>query len=109
MAVLSVRVFAGFSKPFVFVGAVVDHQIHKYVHIAFFRLCDQALHIRHGAEAGIDAVVIGNIIALVGQRRAIAGRQPEDIHTQLFQVIQFADNAGNIPDAVAVGIIKLLG
>ena len=58
IAVFPVRILAGFLEPFMLVGAVIYHQIHQYVHISLLRFCDQPVHVFHGAEAGIDRIVI---------------------------------------------------
>lgn len=106
ISIFSVRVLAGFPKPLMFVGTMVYDQIHQDIHAAFFCLCDQAFHVLHCAEAWINVVIIRDIVSFIGKRGAVAGRKPDDVDTQILQVIQLADNTGNITDPVAVGIIK---
>ena len=107
--VLSLRILTGLYEPFMLIGAMVYNQIHQNVHITFFCFLQKPVDILDGAEAGIDVIIIGNIIALVRQRRTEAGGQPDDVHSQVFQVIQLADDTGNITDSVTVGIVKALG
>ena len=90
------------------IGAVIYHQIHHDGHAAPFALGDQAIHVLHGAEAGVDVVIVGNIIALIRHRRTVHRRKPENFHTQRLQLVQLADDAGDIADPVAVGIAKAL-
>ena len=108
-AVLSVRILAGLSKPLVFIGAVVDDEIHQDRHPSLPCLRDQLLHVLHGAESGIDRVIVGYIITFIRQRRLIDRRQPDDIDAQILQIIQFADNALQISDSVAAHVHKALG
>ena len=89
-----------------FIGTVVDHQIHQNVHIPFFGLGDQPFHVFHRTETGIDVIVIRDVVPLIRQRGGIAGGEPDHVHAKLLQIVQFGDNAGNITDAVSVGIIE---
>ena len=58
IAVLPVRVSAGFLEPLMFVGTVVYHQVHKNIHAAFFCFFQQKVHIFHGAEGRVYLIVI---------------------------------------------------
>ena len=58
IAVGSVRILFRRLKPGMFVGAVIDHQIHQQIHSPFFCLCDQFIHILHRPKAGIDGVIV---------------------------------------------------
>ena len=91
-----------------FVGAVVYNQIHQNVHAALLSFCNQAVHIFHGAKAGVNVIIIGNIVALVCQRRAIARGKPDDIYAKILQVIQLLYNSRQIADSVTVCIVKAL-
>ena len=108
LPVLSVRILTGLPEPLVLIGAVVDDQVHQNKHVPLLRLRDQAFHVLHGAEPRVDRVVIRDIIPLICQRRFIDGRQPQDIHAQIFQIIQLLDNPGNISDPVPVAVVKAL-
>ena len=108
LSVRAVGILAGLAEPLVLIGAVIYHQIHHDGHAALFALGDQALHVLHGAEAGVDIVIVGNIIPLIRHRRTVHRRKPENFHTQLLQLVQLADDAGDIADPVAVGIAKAL-
>ncbi len=71
VSICSVRVLTGFFEPFMLIRAVVDDQVHEDTDAPLFCLRDQILHILHGAETGIDPVVVRDIISLVSQRRLI--------------------------------------
>ena len=108
VAVFAVWILAGLFEPFVFVGTVIDHQIHQDVHISFFGFCDQLFHIFHCTEARVDIIVIGNIISFVGQWRRVAGGEPDNVYSQVLQIIKLAYNTGNIADSVPIGIVEAL-
>ena len=105
----AVGVGAGPTEPLVLVGAVVHHQIHHDGDAPLLALGDELVHVRHGAEPGVDAVIVGDIIALIGQGGAVDGGEPHDLHPQLLQVVQLGDDAPQIADAVAVGVAEALG
>ena len=107
-AIFSVRIFARLFEPRMLIGAVVDDEIHEDIHIALLCLGNQLIHIVHRAEARVDIVIIGNIIALIRERRAVDRREPDDVDTELLEIIQFADNALQITDAVAVRVTEAL-
>ena len=106
LSVLSIRIFAGFFEPFVLIRAVIDDEIHQDVHIAFLGLSNQTVHIVHGTEARVDIIIIGNIVALICERRAVDRREPDNVDTEVFEVIEFADNARKITNAVSVRITE---
>ena len=65
-AVFSIGIFTGFAEPLVLVGAVVHHKVHKNIHVTLFCFGYQPVHVLHGTKTGINAVIIGDIIALIG-------------------------------------------
>ena len=82
LSIRAVGIGAGLAKPLVFVGTVVDHQIHDNANVPLFRLPDQFVHIVHCAETGIDAVIVGDVIALIRKRGTIDGREPYQPNAQ---------------------------
>ena len=108
-AVSAFRVFHGLLKPDMLIGAVVDHQVHQDIHPPLLRLFQQMVEVLHGAELFPDAVIVRDVIPLIHKGGFINGRQPDDIDSQLFQIIQFLRHALQIPDSVSVGIQKALG
>ena len=107
--VFPLRIRQGFLKPFMLIGTVVYHQVHQDVHIPLLCLLQQFLHVRHGSENGINVVIIRDIVSLVHKGRPVDGGDPDNIHPQIFQVIQFFYNPPQIADAVPVGIVKAFG
>ena len=68
-----------FQKPGMLVGAVIQHQIHNDGDAPFVRFPDQGLHILHGAENGINRLIIGNIVTVVHLGRLADGGQPDSV------------------------------
>ena len=71
LSVLSIRIFACFFEPLMLIGAVIDDQVHQDIHIPLFCLSEKPVHVLHRAETRINAVIIRDIITLVGKRRDI--------------------------------------
>ena len=71
-------------------------------------LGDQAVHVVKIAEDWIDILVVGNIVAVVILRRTVDRGKPDGVDAQIFQIVKSADDAREIADAVAVGILKTL-
>ena len=70
------------------IGGVIGYKIENHFQAAAMRLGEQAIEIRHGAEDGIDAAVIGHVIAEIRHGRRIDGRNPDRVHAQLHQVVE---------------------
>ena len=49
------------------VRAVIHHQVHDDADAPLLRLRDKTVQILHRPEAGIDGIIVGDVIALVGQ------------------------------------------
>ncbi len=108
-AVFPVRILTGFPEPLVLIGTVVHDKIHQKIHPTRLHLRNQPLHIFHCAKARINLIIIRDIIPLVRQRRLVARREPDNIYSQILQIVQSADNARDITDAVSIGITETLG
>jgi hypothetical protein len=84
------------------------NQIKDDAHPAFFRFLEKPFKVCIGAISRSDTVIIRYVISRVLKRRYKAGIQPDCVTTKLFDIVEFADDAGNIADAVTVSIKKAL-
>ena len=85
---------------------MVNHQIHHDLNIAFFGFRDQIFHLGQRAEFSGDVLIIGDVIAVVVHWRFINRRQPDDIDTELLQIIEFADDTGQITHTIVIRIAE---
>ena len=99
----------GFPEPGVFIGGVAQHQIHDDADLPLLCLGDQFIHVGQGAEHGVNVLIIGNVVAVIILRGAEHRGKPNGIHPQLLQIVQFGNDTGNIPKAVAVAVAKAPG
>ena len=87
---------------------VVDDELGDHPQLSPLGLLHEATKILHRAEIGIDVTVVRNVIAVVAPRRRIERQQPEGGDTEIFQIVQFAGQPGEISDTVAVAVGKCL-
>ena len=88
------------------VGRVVEHEVDEHAHPALTGGGDQVVEILEAAEARIDAVVVGDVVAAVASRRGIERQQPEGVDPQPAQVRQALAHASQISGPVPVAVAK---
>ena len=106
VAIRRVAVGAGGLEPGVLVGGVVEHQVHDHVQAAGVGLVEQGAEIVHRAVSWGDVVVVGDIVAVVFERRGIDGQQPDAVDPQVFDVVEFSDQAAQVAAPVGVAIAE---
>ena len=88
------------------VGGMVRHQIQDEFEVSVMNLLQELIKVVHRPEERIDRAIVGDIVAEIGHRRGIEGRDPECVNSKLHQVIQAAQDAPQIADAVAIAVLK---
>ena len=95
----------GIDKERVLAGCMVEHQVDDHVHAAPVSFCEQALEIVQRPILRIDIEVIDDIIAVIGWG-GLDRHQPQGVHAQVLQVVEFRGQAVKIADPVAIAIVK---
>ena len=93
-------------EPRMLIGGVVGDKVQDELEVALVGLVEQGVQILKGSEERMDIGVIGNVIAKIGHRRRIDGREPESVNTEPAQIIQFVGDSGEIPYPIAIAIEK---
>ncbi len=88
------------------IRAVVEHQIDNHPQPLVVSQRDKALEIIQVPIIGMNAIKIGNIIAIIPQRRWIHGQQPDAGDPQLFQMIEPGGYSAKISNSVTIAIGK---
>ena len=70
------------------------------------RFAQETFEIAQAAIGRIDAAIIGNIVAVVAQRRGIERHDPNRGRSEILDVVKLFGEAGEIADAVIVEIEK---
>ena len=97
------------DKPAVFIGGVVEHHVQDDADAPLLCLGNQAVHILERAEQRVDILIVGDIVAVVVLRGAEYRRQPDRVDPKPGQIIEFGNDAGQIPHAVPVCVHKAAG
>lgn len=92
-------------EPLNLITSMVHHQIHQKLHTPVMAALDQFLDIRDRAVLIGDTVVVGNVISHIDLRRLVGRTEPDDIHAQLLDVVELGHDAGDVADAVIVGVL----
>jgi hypothetical protein len=95
---------ARLHEPRVLVGGVVDHQVRDHAHAAVVGRADQFDDVAERAQPRVDAVEVGDVVAVVLVRRRVEGHQPDARDTQPVQVVDLLDQAAEVAAAVAVAV-----
>ena len=72
--------------------------------IAIVGRFEEFLEVVEVAIDGIDAVVVGNVIAIVPQGRGEEGQQPDRCDAQILDVVELIRQAPKVTDAIAIAI-----
>jgi hypothetical protein len=89
-------------EPRMLIAGVVDDQLDHHLHVVLMSRVQEKLEIVQGPIGRIDVDVVGDIVAVVAQRRGEKGQQPDACDTQILQVIQPRKQPWEVADAVAV-------
>ena len=59
---------------------------------------DQLVELRQRAEQRVDALVVADVVAVVGLRRRVDRREPQDVDAEVGQVVQALQDAAEVTD-----------
>src|SRR5438093_7612619 len=90
------------------IAGVIDHQLGDDADAPAVGLAQQGFEIGERAVIRMDGGVIGDVIAIVAQRRRIERQQPQNVDAQILQIVEFAGETLKITDAVRVRVEELL-
>ena len=95
-------------EPRVLVGGVVDDQVDDHPHPAVTGGPDHLDEVPGTAQARVNAVVVGDVVAIVAVRRRMERHQPQAGHPQLGEVVEALDQAREVAHPIVVPIHKRL-
>ena len=84
------------------VGCVVDDKVDDHPLTAVAGLVDELDEIAKCAEPRVDAVVVGDVVAVVAVRRRVHRVEPQACDTEAGEVVEAAGQSDEVADAVAV-------
>ena len=98
-----------FDEPGVLVGGVVGDEVEEHLQAAAVGFVDEAVEVGEGAEERVDVGVVGDVVAEVGHRGGEDGGEPDGVDAEPLEVVEALDDAGEVADAVAVGVLEGAG
>ncbi len=86
------------------VGRVVDHQVGDDADAAGVGGLGQRLEVGDRADRGVDLAEVGDVVAVVLERRGVDRHEPEAIDAQLLKIVELRRQPDQVAVAVAVGV-----
>ena len=95
-------------EPGVLVGGVVDHELGDHLEPAAMRLGHERAEVLARPVVRMHVAVIGDVVAVVLERRRIERQQPHRVDAELLDVIELRGEPAEVADAVAVRVEERL-
>ena len=80
------------------------HEVETDFNATLMGLIDECHQVAVGAETGIHLVIVDHVVAAIKPSGFKDGVQPQGIHTDGLDVVEFLGDAGQVADTVAVRI-----
>jgi hypothetical protein len=87
-------------------GRVVEHQVGDHPDTPGVRLVQQVHEVLDTAELRQHGTEVTDVVTAVPQGRRVERRQPEAVHAEPLEVVQFAGQTTQVAGAVAVGVVE---
>ncbi|CAO0825743.1 hypothetical protein SMICM17S_09711 [Streptomyces microflavus] len=100
---------AGGGEPGVFVGGVVDDQVHDELHPALVDGAQEPVEVGEGSEERVDVLVVADVVPVVVVRGGVDRGEPQDVDAELGQVVEPFDDALQVADAVRIRVGEAAG
>ena len=91
-------------EPRVLVGGVVEDQLGDHPEAAAVGGAEEVTEILQRAVVGVHVHVVGDVVAVVPQRRRIEGQEPEGRDAEVLEVVELLGQPVEVADAVAVAV-----
>src|SRR5581483_9581440 len=96
------------AEPRVCVGGVVDDEVDQDADAAALGLVHELDEVARRAEARVDGVEVGDVVAVVAAGRGLERREPDRVDPEALDVVEAAGEAFEVAAAVAVRIHERL-
>ena len=90
------------------VGGVIDDELGDHLQSQPVRLAQHGAKIVERAELRMHVLIVGNVVAVVLERRGIEGHQPDGVDPEVPDVVELGGQALEIADAIVVRIEERL-
>ena len=86
------------------VAGVVDHQLGNDAQTACMRFADELPGIAQGSIVWMNGAIFTDVVTVVEPRAGIERQQPNHVDTELHNVIQLLQQAGEVADPVVITV-----
>ena len=93
-------------EPGMLIAGVIDDQLDHHLHVALVRRVEKRLEVVQGSVGRVDVDVVGDVVAVVAQRRGKERQEPDAGDAEVLQVVEPRQQSREIADAVAVRVGK---
>ena len=100
---------ARLAEPGMLRARVVRHPIEHDAQPSPMGRSEEAIEAFEVAEDRVDGRVVAHVVSEVGHRRPVDRGEPDRVDTEPGDVVKSCGDAGEIPDAVAVGVRERAG
>ncbi len=84
-------------EPWMLIAGVIDDQLDHHLHVALMRRIEKRLEVGQGSIGRIDVDVVGDVVAVVAQRRREERQKPDAGDAELLQIVQLREQPGKSP------------
>ena len=85
---------------------MVQHELDDHPEPAPMRLFEEDLEVLERAAVGMDALVVGDVVAVVAQRRREEGEEPERRHAEALEIVEPLGETAEVAHAVPVAVLE---
>src|SRR5262245_52715811 len=85
---------------------MVQYQVRNDSYVTVMRLVNEPIEVGQGAELRIDVAVVADVVAEIDPRRRVEWCQPDDVDTEIHQVLQSLCDAVEVPNAITVAVLE---
>ena len=95
-------------KPGMLVRGVVDHQLDHHLHVATVSGIEKGTEIVQRPVGWVHVAIVGDVVAVIPQRRWKEGQQPEARDAQVLQVVELLQETAEVAYPVVVAVEERL-
>src|SRR6266513_5585905 len=85
---------------------VINDQLRDDAQPALMRGVEERAKIVECSVVRINIVIIGDVVAVIAQRRWIKGQEPDGGDAELLEIIELLDQSTEVADAVAIAVME---
>src|SRR5205807_4598145 len=90
----------------ILIGSVINDQLGDDAQSPLVCGVEERAKIVERSVVWIDVVIIGDVVAVITQRRWIKGQEPDCGDAKLLEIVEFLDQTAEIANPVAIAVME---